>query len=289
MLAAFDWLRLARSGAELLGTLRYLETYPELPAASEELAPPVSALCSPCERCCVYPREAPGKRFCAACREILAKAHYEYQAARYMTVVWGFVTQLPRQLRGSARFPANMVMGSYTHDAQHFLLALPRQQLKPWLQEFVLYNGADLNGFLQIFPGTGGKSTPMNDLLIRVVHHETRFPPDRLRVRFLAAPHYIYHLHEYDREGVLTFEVGDFLSTLEMAAVFRSLLLPDEQAALHELLKLNDDAEAQFYWGRFLTQIKPEVKDMLNAWRIRRWSRAQVDLLYHLSDYVRFY
>jgi len=118
----------------------------------------------------------------------------------------------------------------------------------------------------------------------------TMWQPGRvLRVRFLAAPHYIYHLHELDREGVLTFEISDFISTLEMASVFRTLLLPDEQTTLRKLLKLRDDAEAQFYWGRFLGQIKPEVRDMLNAWQIRRWSSAQVDLLYRLSEYVRYY
>lgn len=289
MLEPFDWLRLARSGAELLATLHYIDAHPELPANGGELAPPRSALHASCERCGLYPRPTPHQRFCVACKTILDWGHHLYLHARQITLVWGYVTQLPRQLRGGAPFPSEMTLQTYIHDAQHFLVVLPQRQLKPWLQELALYNGLDLQGLLQVFPGCGAKSTPMNDLLIRVAHHETRFPPDRLRVRFLAAPHYIYHLHEYDREGVLTFELADFLSTLEMASVFRTLLLPDEQAALRELLKLRDGAEIQFYWGRFLGQINPEVKDMLNAWRIRRWSPAQVDLLYRLSEYVEFY
>ncbi len=288
MLEPFDWIRLSRSGAELLATLHYIEAHPELPASGGELAPPRSALHQPCARCGLYPR-LEKQRFCEVCKTILNWGHQLYLHARQVTLVWGYVTQLPRQLRGGSPFPAGTTLRIYVHDAQHFLAVLPQKQLQPWLQELALYNGAELKGLLQIFPGSSGKHTPMNELLIRVTHHEARFPPDRLRVRFLAAPHYIYHLQEFDREGVLTFELADFLSTLEMAAIFRTLLLPDEQAALRELLKLRDDAEAQFYWGRFLGQIKPEVRDMLNAWRIRRWSKAQVELLYRLSDYVKFY
>lgn len=287
MLAPFDWLRLARSSSELLATLHYLDEHPDV-TGGKELAPPRSALQRPCGRCGLYPHEE-GVRFCSACKAILEYGQRLYPQIQHITLVWGYVTQLPQQLRGGTPFPEGMTLHTYVHDAQHFLTVLPRQQLKPWLQELALYNSLTLQGLLQVFPGSSPRSTPMNELLIRVIHHEARFPPDRLRVRFLAAPHYIYHLHELDREGVLTFEISDFISTLEMASVFRTLLLPDEQTTLRQLLKLRDDAEAQFYWGRFLGQIKPEVRDMLNAWQIRRWSPAQVDLLYRLSEYVRYY
>ncbi len=287
MLAPFDWLRLARSSSELLATLYYLDEHPDA-IGEKELAPPRSALQRPCSRCGLYPHEE-GIRFCSTCKAILEQGQRLYPQIQHITLVWGYVTQLPRQLRGGAPFPEGMTLHTYVRDAQHFLTVLPRQQLKPWLQELALYNSLTLQGLLQVFPGSSPRSTPMNELLMRVIHHEARFPPDRLRVRFLAAPHYIYHLHELDREGVLTFEISDFISTLEMASVFRTLLLPDEQTTLRKLLKLRDDAEAQFYWGRFLGQIKPEVRDMLNAWQIRRWSSAQVDLLYRLSEYVRYY
>ena len=287
MLAPFDWLRLARSSSELLATLYYLDEHPDA-IGEKELAPPRSALQRPCGRCGLYPHEE-GVRFCSACKAILEHGQRLYPQIQHITLVWGYVTQLPQQLRGGTPFPEGMTLHTYVHDAQHFLTVLPRQQLKPWLQELALYNSLTLQGLLQVFPGSSPRSTPMNELLIRVIHHEARFPPDRLRVRFLAAPHYIYHLHELDREGVLTFEISDFISTLEMASVFRTLLLPDEQTTLRQLLKLRDDAEAQFYWGRFLGQIKPEVRDMLNAWQIRRWSPAQVELLYRLSEYARYY
>jgi hypothetical protein len=52
---------------------------------------------------------------------------------------------------------------------------------------------------------------------------------------------------------------------------------------------VNDPAERQFYWGRFLGYLSQDVKDMLAAWNILQWSKNQVELLYELIDYVGFY
>ncbi|HDQ73790.1 MAG TPA: hypothetical protein ENN19_17090 [Chloroflexi bacterium] len=289
MLAPFDWIRLARTGSELLATLDYLEKHPAITEEAGGLAAPLTALHPPCERCWTYPRTTTMARYCPTCQAIRKQARQIYRTSRYATFVWGYVTQLPRQLRDGQRFDRSLALSAYVQDEHHFLAALRRRKLKPWLQELVLYNGADLKGLLQIFPSTGRKSPGMDQLLIRIIHHDARFPPDQLRVRFLAAPHYVFHLHEYDRKGVLTFDVADFISVLEMASVFRTILLPDEQKMLHTLLKTNDGAKAQFYWGRLLNMLNDEAKDMLNAWRVRTWSEAQVDLLYRLSDYVSYY
>ena len=161
MLAPFDWLRLARSGPDLLATLHYLDAHPELPANGGELAPPRSALHQPCARCGLYPRE-PQRRFCAACQTILNWGHHLYPQARQITLVWGYVMQLPRQLRGGAPFPTGMTLHTFVHDEQHFLVVLSQKQLKPWLQELALYNGLELQGLLQVFPGRDRKSTRLN-------------------------------------------------------------------------------------------------------------------------------
>jgi hypothetical protein len=294
MLAPFDWIRLASTGSELLATLAYLEKHPAITEKAGRRAAPLTALRAPCQRCWTYSRTTPTARYCPTCHAIRKQTKAVHRTSRYTTFVWGCVTQLPRQLRDGRRAtavsdPSALTLSTYVHDEHHFLVALRRRKLKLWLQELVLYNGADLKGLIQIFPSTGRKTPGMHQLLIRIIHHDSRFPPDQLRVRFLAAPHYVFHLHEYDREGVLTFDVADFISILEMASVFRTILLPDEQKMLRTLLKADDMAKAQFYWGRLLNMLNDEAKDMLNAWRVRSWSEAQVDLLYRLSDYVNYY
>ena len=166
---------------------------------------------------------------------------------------------------------------------------LHRRALQPWLQDVALYHGADLKGFLQIFPTTGIGDVGMGELLCRIVHNESRFPMDRLRVRFFADPDQIFIPHLLEREGVLTFDFADFLRTLEMASVFRSILRPDDQQTLYELLRMPETGETQFYWGRLFGALRPEARDMLEAWKIRHWSPAQINLLYDLIQYVAFY
>jgi len=303
VLNGFDWLRRCQSGAELLATLKYLETRPPL-ADESEIGPPFSALDGPCQRCWIYPRIPTSRRdlpagavydrrtapHCRACGSILAGASRQGYASRRAIVIWAHVNRLPKQLEPGQTWRDCRVMGAYVHDAGHFLLAMPRQELKPWLRELVLYHGASLKGLLQVLPTTGvGRGLSMGDVLCRAHHHEGRFALDQLRVRFFSAPHQLLIPHERDRRGVLTFEISDFLSLLEMASVFRTLLRPEAQQVLHELLNLTDPSEEQFYWGRFLDYLSPEAKDMLHAWRVRQWPKERIQLLYELVEYVSFY
>ncbi len=299
MLSSFDWLRRSRSGTELLATMRVLDQKPELfdhqagrdPARG--LGPPASALDGPCSRCWVYPRPTTrrGKaRYCRACHAILREASLLGNASRRAIVVWGRVTQLPQPLRSGRGFADSRVLGATVCEPDHFGLMIYRHDLKPWLQELVLYHGTSLRGLLQVLPTTGrGWGLDMSDVLCRAIHHEGRFALDQLRVRFFSAPHQLLMPHKRDRRGLLTFEISDFISLLEMAAVFRTLLRPEAQEALQELLALDDPREEQFYWGRFLGYLSPEAKDMLHAWRIRQWPKERVQLLYELIEYVSFY
>ena len=301
MLTPFDWLRRSRTEPELLATLRYLEETPELPTDGIDPGPPPTELNGPCQRCWIYPRTT--ARYCATCQALLDRAWPLRDVVLRSVVIWGFVNRLPRSRPGSGGFgksaeaaptppaaarAAGSPLGTYIQDDRHFLLMLPHEGLKPWLQELVLYHGAELKGLLQIFPTTGGRSAPMGDLLARMIHQETRYPPDRLRVRFFSSLQQIFHPRAYEKEGVLTFEVSEFLNTLEMATVFREVLRPDEQKTLYKLLHTADSAQAQFYWGRFLGMLSQEARDMLTAWGIRSWSEYQITLLYELADYVAF-
>jgi hypothetical protein len=291
MLSSFDWLRRSESGAELLATLEYLTNRPDLFPPGDEVGPPFSALDGPCQRCWVYPRLSSTRRnLCPSCQAIVTRAKKLGRISRQSIVLWGLVNRLSKLLRMGEGFSDYHVLGAYVHDENHFLLMMPRRELKPWLQELVIYHGPDLKGLIQILPTTGaGKGVNMGDVLCRAAYHEARFPMDRLRVRFFSAPHQILIPHARDQQGLLTFEVSEFLSVLEMAAVFRTILYPREQKALYELLNLEDASEEQFYWGRFMGFLTQEAKDMLNAWRIRQWPRSRIELLYELVDYVAFY
>jgi len=293
MLKGFDWLRRCQSGAELLATLRLFEDQPDLFVA-EEIGPPHSALDGPCQRCWIYPRaSAHGRKpalYCRPCQAILSQANRLWRVSRRSILIWGHVNRLPRQLEGDDGWPDSHVSAAYVHDQHHFLLAMHRRWLKPWLQELGLYHGADLKGLIQVLPTTGsGRGITMGDVLCHAIHQEGRFVMDRLRVRFFSAPHQLLRPHARDQLGVLTFEVAEFLGLLEMAAVFRTLLRPEAQEALYQLLTLEDTSEEQFYWGRFLGYLSPEAKDMLSAWRVRQWPRPRIKLLYELADYVSFY
>ncbi len=293
MLRGFDWLRRSRTGAELLATLQHLEEKPDL-FAQEEIGPPHSALDGPCQRCWIYPRSPSRRRrtnrYCKPCQAILARAGRLGHISRRSIVIWGGVNQLPKQLERGEGFHDSRVLSTYVHEQNHFLLMMHRLELKAWLRELVIYHGADLKGLVQILPTTGiGRGIGMGDILCRAAHHEARFSMDRLRVRFFSAPHQLLRPHARDQLGLLTFEVSEFLSLLEMAAVFRTLLRPEVQQVLHELLNLDDASEEQFYWGRFLGYLTPEAKDMLSAWRIRQWSKHRIKLLYELVSYVAFY
>ncbi len=287
MLTSFDWLRRCRTGSELLATLNRLSQAPEL--LNSPQGPPLSALDGPCQRCWFYAR-LPNKFYCPWCQAILNRARFLGHTSRQTVIVWGYVNRLPQQLAQNEGFYATDAQGSYVYDSRRFLLALNRRDLQTWLQELVLYHGPDLKGLLQIIPTLGsGHDFGMGDALVQVVQREANFSTDQLRVQFYQAPYQLRRMRERDKQGMLTFEVVEFLRLLEMALVFRVVLRPEEQQSLYELLHLKDTGEELFYWGRFLGYLSHEAKDMLNAWKIRQWSLNQVELLYELLDYVDFF
>jgi hypothetical protein len=298
MLNGFDWLRRSRTGAELLATLKCLETQPDLLLNEQEIGPPHSALRGPCPRCWVYPRQSfpqHNVQYCRACQAIVNRSRHLGDVSRESAVVWGFVNRLPRQLSGQGLGAVpygqdSSILGSFVQDNNRFLVMLLHRQIKPFLQELVMYHGEELKGLIQIVPTVGvSGDLSMADVLCRVIHYEANFSMDRLRVRFYAKPYQVLIPHVFDRKGVLTFDISDFLSALEMAAVFRTLLQPDEQEMLHDLLRVDDPAEAQFYWGRLMGLLSGQAKDMLSAWNIRQWPKDRIKLLYELMDYVSWY
>jgi hypothetical protein len=324
MLTPFDWLRRCAGGAELLATLEllradYLVTPSESPQAIDRgpapavdslanapndasstvsrrplkiaAAPPQAALVGPCLRCWFYAATpATGERgLCPACQLILQRTGALSEISHRVVCVWGYVNRLPDLIRNSAVYEDGRIAGVYLHSDHEFLLLVRRRELHSWLQDILLYDGLEMTGSLQIFPTVGVYGqTNMGELLCQVVHNQTRFPRDQLRVRFFASARHVLEVHKYDKQGVINFEMSEFLRLLESAAVFRSVLKPDEQETLRKVLAITNPQEAQFYWGRFLGMLSPQARDLLAAWKMRYWSEPQVNLFYELVDYVAF-
>jgi hypothetical protein len=287
MLNTFDWLRRCASGAELLATLRYFAKPPRSSWDEQEIGAPFSALNGPCERCYLYTRCGPNEFYCQFCKTIVERAKRVAFISRKAVIVWGFVNHLPQSWQTGSGVPAKHLAGSYVHEEHRFLMMMNRRKLKSWLQNLILYHGADLKGLIQIFPPLGARgSISMGDILCYVANYEPRVPLERLHVKFYSSPFHLLKPRERDRQGLLNFEAAEFLSLLEMTEVFRALLYPAEQRQLRELLDLQNPKEEQFYWGRFLGQLHQEAKDMLAAWRIRQWPKSRIKLLYELTDYA---
>ena len=290
MLSSFDWLRRCQTGAELLATLKCVAPGEASPHDEQTLGRPFSAIDGPCQRCWIF---APAldhggpSRYCGFCRTILREAQALRSAARQAVGIWGFANQLPSLLPRDGDPDGQDSLGVYVHDDSRFLLLLRRHQLESWLRDLVVRHGLGIRGLIQIFPTVGRTGAlGMGDVLCRIVHHEANFPMDQLRVRFYSAPYQVLRPHERDRQGVLTFEVAEFLGLLEMARVFRSELKPEVQDVLYELLVSPTPDQEQFQWGRVTGQLSQKARDMLSAWRVRAWPRARVKLLYQLRDYV---
>ena len=144
-----------------------------------------------------------------------------------------------------------------------------------------------MKGLFQIFPTTGsGEKILMGDILCRAIYYEANLPRDQMYVRFFSNPYQLIKPHLRDELGLLTFEISEFLSLLEMSEVFRHLILPAEQKEIWELASINEPEERQFYWGRLFGRLDSTARDMLAGWNIRNWPKEQIKLLYELFNYV---
>lgn len=284
MLTQFDWLRLCRSGKELLASM-YLFRQGMRPAALKmERAAPYSALDGACHRCGWYARQRPGLYHCAFCSVVHRRSFKFDQISRRAVLIWGRASHLPTRLT-IKRKPYDKLC--YIHDDQNFLLALPRRILKEWCQELIIYEGEKIQASLQIFP-TIGSTAPlsMGESLCWVHHHSSYFPLNGCKVRFHPSVHDTLKPHVRDRQGILSFDIADFVSLLDFVQVFRIYLKPAQQNELFTLLTDVKPDERHFYWGRFLGSISQDARDMLVGWELRRWPPERLRLLHDLLRYV---
>jgi len=197
---------------------------------------------------------------------------------------------LPNQVRTQRAGQDAKLLGAYAPDENHFLVMVHRRDIQGWLQEMLLYHGTELKGNIQLFPtrGLAGDGMGMGDILCRAIGHDAYFPLDRLRVRLYTRSYQVLRPHDLDREGILTFDAADFLGLLEMAGIFRAVLFPEEQEILYDLLLTEEEARAQFYWGRFMGMLNQQGRDLLEAWAVREWPATRVKFFYELTNYVDY-
>lgn len=269
-----------------MATLHFFKNSTHLVEKKLEIGAPYSAFTGPCNRCKIFARKGPGSLYCSVCEAILRIARSGPSFASKYVVVWAYVNQLPKKLTETRLASPDYL---YIHDDNHFLQVLQRRKLKDWLQNLLLYNAADVRGLWQIFPTVGSRSPiQMGEAICWAAHCEAMLPMDQWYVRFFMGAQHIRRVRKLEREGLLTYHISEFLNLLEMAHVFRTLLRPYEQKQLYALLTYENIKEEQFFWGRFLGQIDQEVKDMLAEWKIRQWSKGQINILYELLKYVPF-
>ncbi len=284
MLDGFDWIRRCATGSELAATLA-VEQEGERPEEALVLAPPVSALAPACLRCRVF-APAPDSQYCPYCRVVVRRAKSMQQYSRKALVAYAFVNRPASALAGEAPSPAY----AFQRDASRVLVAAPRRGLLEWLQRLLLRYGDELKGFLQICRTTGANESPsMGEVISFMSQRETLFAMDRLRVQFFASPYLLFHRSELDRRDALTFEASEFLGLLKMALSLRRLLRPEEQDALRRMLLARRPEQERFSWGRFMGQLDPAARSMLDAWRLRAWSKERLKLFFNLRDYVDYY
>ncbi|RMI16923.1 MAG: hypothetical protein D6681_03935, partial [Calditrichaeota bacterium] len=167
MLSTSDWIRRVRTGAELIATLKLLQSMEkrELLELPREPAAPFSACHRPCRRCHLYPPQSRTAKMCRFCSQVLRHIRKLDPISRSSVIVWGYVNRLPRKVVSGEWNRKRLIVAMYPVDDQHFIGIMYRRRLKPWLQELVVYEGNTLQGLLQILPSSGGIRTfTMGDL-----------------------------------------------------------------------------------------------------------------------------
>ena len=288
MLNTFDWLRRSENGAELIAAMDAASTNEEFFQKKSKIGQPVHGIDGPCTRCWIYPRLSDSSH-CRICDAIVTRSRELGRTSRKCLLVWGNVNFIPHSIKENSDLIGNKAFPLFIKDENHFLAAVIGYEMVEWFKRIVHKNGTDLKGLLTIFPTTGKKDTfNMGDVLCRAVHYDSRFPMDKLRVRFFSRAGQLKVPHMREKQGMLTFEPTDFLNMLEMASLFQSTLRPEEQKILQEVTRIKDHHEKAFFWGRLNSNLSIEARDMLSEWNFREWSDHQIKLLFDFTANVQF-
>lgn len=290
MLTELDWILLSRNGYELFATLKILATQPDLFETAAEIGPTHSATADLCRRCWTYAGTSKyrAKPCCPICHNIQTYAKRFGVHAQDAIAIWGSVDMPAKECRNLADVLRRGSIVSYVHDDRHFLSMIFRRRLKTWIENILLYR-PDMAGHLVIFPPRSNRYICTGDTMARILYAAPDYPTDRLWIYFYDKVFHLFSANRSNKQSVPIYDIGTFKGLLEAAAVFRSLLTPNIQEAVHELLHLKNNHEECFYWGRLLNLLKPEAVCMLEAWRFRHWPKSQLNLFFNLMNYVEYY
>jgi len=281
MLNAFDWIRLCENGAELIATLDAIKSTPQIFPDAIRMGPPVRCIDGPCERCWIFPR-LPESSFCETCQAIVAESRNLGSVSRKCLLIWGAVNVLP-----DLDLNENKSRSVFMPDDTHFLVVVNGRDVAGWLKQVVMDQDTGLKGLLTIFPTTGKRPTfTMGDILCRAIYHDSRFPMDRLRIRYFARPGQVKAPHLREKQGLLIFDVLEFMLLLEMAAMFKSRLGFHDRDAIRQIADIQNPQEQAFQWGRLMGRLDIEARDMLTHWELREWSPNRINLLCELADHA---
>ena len=288
MLNTFDWLRRSENGAELITAMDAVGTDADFFHEEEKMGHPVYSINGPCTRCWIFPRLS-DLSHCRICNTIVSESRKLGKVSRKCLLVWGYVNFLPDSVEQNDDLKEDKARAVFIKDDKHFLAAVNGYDMTKWFKRIILDCGSDLKGLLTVFPTTGKKQTfTMGDILCRAVLYDSRFPMDRLRIRFFSRPGQLKVPHMREKQGMLTFEPSEFLGMLEMATLFKSRLRLEEQEMIKEITGIKDRHEKAFFWGRLMSNLSIEAKDMLSDWKFREWSDNKIKLLYDFTANVPF-
>jgi hypothetical protein len=284
MLTAFDLLRLSKTGAELLSTLRLLPKI-EMSLHNMSMGVPYSAMYGPCKRCWIYAR-SPQLNLCESCNAIESLSKDIYEHIKNSVIIWAYITE-PLTLLTNNFINPNETLAYHNVDDEHLLIITKKASIKDWLQNLALAYGDEIRGLIQIFPTMGqGPTIGMADILNRAAHQEKIITHDRLWIRFFPKPWQLVEAKKRDDLGILTFSINEFIDVMETTRVFHDLIPFKQRHLLYEILNEPESSNNPFYWGRFTRSLNQASRDMLDAWGMREWAVPKVQLLYDLLDYV---
>lgn len=291
MLNLSDRLYRCCTGPELLGAVRWFRHHKCHYNNDTLPLPPVrTALSSLCVRCNLDAVAADGnmkneEMLCPFCLAVSKEARQVQRQIRHFFCILGRTKHMPWNLQQSSPVPAYKEIIQL--EKEYFLFMLERHDLGPWLSELLLEHGEEYQAVLTLFPTTGKTYPSMGDSLRLARHYTARIPLPVSGVSICLYAHSRHILRSPESEVALNSPLEEFLQYINMAVQFRRYIHPGDQEELQYIL-LEDRENLRFHYGRLLSRLQPEAREMLETWAVRQWTKEQVSHFFSMLPFARF-